>query len=159
MDALLWGLALLAIPLGFVGIFLPLLPGMPLLFGGLWLAAWLDDYARVGGSTILVLGVMAFIAWLAEYLASALGVKRVGASGLAVAGAALGALFGLVGGIPGLIVGPVIGAATGEWIARRDGAQATRAGLAAGVGVLVAVGVKLLIALAMVGVFAVAYFV
>lgn len=157
MDVLLWGLALVAVLLGFAGIFLPLLPGMPLLFGGLWLAAWLDDYARVGGSTIVVLGVMALIAWLAEYLASALGVKRVGASGLAVAGAALGALFGLVGDIPGLIVGPVIGAATGEWIARRDGAQATRAGLAAGVGFLVAVGVKLLIALAMVGVFAVAY--
>jgi uncharacterized protein YqgC (DUF456 family) len=159
MDVLLWGLALFAVLLGFAGIVLPLLPGMPLLFGGLWLAAWLDDYARVGGSTILVLGVMALIAWLAEYLASALGVKRVGASGLAVAGAALGALFGLVGGIPGLIVGPVIGAATGEWIARRDGAQAARAGLAAGVGFLVALGFKLLIALAMVGVFAVAYFV
>ena len=157
MDALLWGLALIAVPLGFVGIFLPLLPGMPLLFGGLWLAAWLDDYARVGGSTILVLGVMAFIAWLAEYVAAAVGVKRVGASGMAVAGAAFGALFGLAGGIPGLIVGPIAGAMVGEWIARRDGAQATRAGLAAGVGFLVAVGAKLVIALAMVGVFAVAY--
>ena len=159
MDTLLWAVALIAVPLGFAGILLPLLPGMPLLFGGLWLAAWLDDYARVGGSTVLVLGVMAFIAWLAEYVASALGVKRVGASGLAVAGAAFGALFGLVGGLPGLIVGPIAGAMAGEWIARRDGAQATRAGLAAGVGFLVAVGAKLLIALAMVGVFAVAYFV
>ena len=159
METALWILAWIAVPVGFAGIVLPLLPGMPVLFGGLWLAAWLDDYSRVGGVTVGVLAVMALIAWMADYAAAALGVKRVGASNLAVGGAAFGALFGLLGGIPGLIVGPIAGAMAGEWLARRDAPQATRAGLAAGVGVVLAIGAKLLIALVMVTVFAVAYFV
>ena len=159
MDALLWIAVAVAVVLGFAGIVLPLLPGMPLLFGGLWLAAWLDDYARVGASTVAVLAVMALVAWLADYAAAALGVKRVGASNLAIAGAALGALFGLAGGIPGLILGPIVGAMAGEWLARRNARQAQRAGLAAGVGFVLAIGAKLLIGMSMLVVFAIAYFV
>jgi uncharacterized protein YqgC (DUF456 family) len=48
---------------------------------------------------------------------------------------------------------------TGEWVARRNPAQAARAGLAAGVGFLLAAVVKLGIGLAMVVVFGVAYLV
>ena len=88
-----------------------------------------------------------------------MGVKRVGASGKAVAGAAIGTVLGLFAGLPGLILGPIVGAMAGEWLARRDAAQAGRAGLAAGVGFIVAVAAKLGIAIAMLGVFAFAWFV
>ncbi|MFM2059108.1 MAG: hypothetical protein RLY71_3493 [Pseudomonadota bacterium] len=51
----------LAVLLGLAGTVLPLLPGAPLLFGGLWLAGSLDDYSRVG---IPMLMALAFgIAW------------------------------------------------------------------------------------------------
>jgi uncharacterized protein YqgC (DUF456 family) len=68
-------------------------------------------------------------------------------------------VLGLFGGLPGLLLGPIAGAMTGEWVAKRDRAQATRAGLAAGLGFLVAAVVKLGIGLAMVLVFGVAYLV
>lgn len=158
MDSVLWIAAWIAVPLGFAGIVLPLLPGMPLLFGGLWLFAWLDDYARVSGGTVAVLGVMALVAWLADYLAAALGVRRVGASRLAVAGAALGAACGLFAGPLGLLFGPIAGAVAGEWLARRQRLQSLRAGLAAGAGFLVAIAAKLAIGIAMLGIFLVAYF-
>ena len=159
MEIALWVAAGVAVLLGLAGMVLPLLPGTPLLFGGLWLAAWLDGFAKVSVTVVVVLGVMALMAWVVDYVAAALGVKRVGASGMAIAGAGLGALLGIFAGLPGLILGPIAGAMAGEWLARKDTAQAARAGLAAGVGFIAAVAAKLGIAVAMLGVFAFAYFV
>jgi uncharacterized protein YqgC (DUF456 family) len=159
MEIILWIGAGVAALLGLAGIVLPLLPGTPLLFGGLWLAAWLDGFSKVGVATVILLGCMALIGVAVDYLAAALGVKRVGASGLAIAGAGLGAFLGLFGGLPGLIVGPIAGAMLGEWFARKSREQATRAGIAAGVSFIAAVAAKLGIAMAMLGMFTVAYFV
>ncbi|WP_157268452.1 DUF456 domain-containing protein [Azohydromonas aeria] len=158
-SSLLWVAAVVAVLLGLAGVVLPLLPGTPLLFGGLWLAAWLDGYSRVSMLTVGVLAVMALLAWVADYAAAALGVKRAGASGRAMAGAAIGALLGAFAGLPGLILGPVLGAVIGEFSARRHVAQATRAGVAAGLGFVIAIAAKLGLALGMLGVFAFAYFV
>lgn len=158
-TSLLWIAAVLAVLLGLAGVVLPLLPGTPLLFGGLWLAAWLDGYSRVSVLTVGVLALMALLAWVADYAAAALGVRRAGASGRAMVGAAIGAVLGAFAGLPGLIVGPVLGAMAGEWSVRRHAGQATRAGVAAGLGFVIAVAAKLGLALGMLGVFAFAYFV
>lgn len=153
MTEILWVAAFAAMLLGLLGVFLPLLPGMPLLFGGMLLAAWLDDFARIGVPTLIVLGVMTLAAWLVEMLASVWGVQRAGASGMAIAGAGVGAIVGILGGLPGLILGPIVGAICGEYIARRDQRRAARAGLAAGIGFLVAAVAKLAIAVTMLAVF------
>ena len=47
----------------------------------------------------------------------------------------------------------------GEWLARRDRAQASRAGLAAGISFLLGIVAKVGIAFTMVGIFAVAWLV
>ncbi len=159
MDLIWWMVAGLAVLLGVAGMVLPLLPGTPLLFGGLWLAAWLDGYSKVSVMTVVVLAVMALVAWAVDYVAAAVGVKRAGASGLAMAGAGAGAVLGLFAGLPGVILGPIAGAMAGEWYARRDTAQAARAGAAAGLGFVIAMAAKLGIAVAMIGLFATAYFV
>ena len=159
---LLWVAAIVAVVLGLAGVVLPLLPGTPLLFGGLWLAAWLDGYSRVSLLTVGLLALMALLAWLADYAAAALGVRRAGASGRAMAGAAIGAVVGAFASLPGLIVGPVLGAMAGEWSVRRHAGQATRAGVAAGLGFIIAIAAKLGLALGMLGmlgVFTFAYFV
>lgn len=159
MEAVWPILALILVVLGLAGVVLPLLPGMPLLFGGLWLLAWSDGFARVGEFTVVLLGILAVLAWAIDYLAATLGVKRVGASGLAVAGAAIGTVLGLAAGLVGVLVGPVLGAIAGEWLARRNGAQASRAGLAAGISFLLGIVAKIGIAFTMVGLFAVAWLV
>lgn len=41
METLLLAAAIFAVILGLAGILLPLLPGTPLVFAGLWLLAWL----------------------------------------------------------------------------------------------------------------------
>lgn len=157
VEVLLWIVAFLAAGVGLAGMVLPLLPGTPLLFGGLWLAAWLGDYAKVGVTTLVVLGVLAALAFVVDYAAAALGVKRVGASRQAMVGAVVGALLGLVAGLPGLILGPVVGAMVGETLARRDPGQVTRAGLAAGLGFVIAAALKVGLGVTMIAVFALAY--
>jgi uncharacterized protein YqgC (DUF456 family) len=159
MDIALWILAGAAVLAGLAGVVLPLLPGTPLVFLGLWLAAWLDGYARVSATVVVVLGVLGVLGLVVDYVASAVGVKRAGASGLAVWGAAIGALLGIFAGLPGLILGPIVGAIAGELLARRPFEKASRAGVAAGIGFLLAIAAKLGIAVAMLCVFAFAYFV
>ena len=156
METLFLILGILAIFAGIVGTALPILPGPPLVFAGLWLIAWLDGYAHVGVGMLWILAILAALSWLVDYVAAALGVKRVGASGLAVAGALIGGMVGLFGGVVGVVAGPILGAMTGEWLAGRGRVQAMSAGVAAGVAFIVAVAVKLGIVFAMLGVFALA---
>lgn len=159
MDLALWTLALSAMALGLLGLLLPLLPGAPLLLAGAWLAAWLDDYQRVSGWTVAVIALLALAAWAIDYLAAVLGVKKVGASKLAMLGAGLGVLAGFVFGPVGLVLGPVLGAAVGEYLARKDEVQAGKVGLAAGIAFVVAMALKFGIGLGMLALFAFAYFV
>ncbi len=158
MTAVLWIVAVACMLLGLLGVFLPLLPGVPLLFGGMLLAAWLDDFAHVGTPTVAVLAVLTLLAWLVENLASVWGVQRAGANDMAIAGAGVGAFLGIFAGLPGLILGPVVGAVCGEYLARRDHRTAARAGIAAGIGLLVAIVAKLAIAVTMLAIFVFAWF-
>ncbi|MGB0129231.1 MAG: DUF456 family protein, partial [Rhodocyclaceae bacterium] len=98
---ILWILASLLVIVGLAGVVLPALPGTPFIFLGLLLGAWIDDFAKVGGLTIALLGVLAALAWLVDVVATSLGAKRVGASTIAIVGAALGTIAGLFFGIPG----------------------------------------------------------
>src|SRR3546814_7720285 len=74
---------------GLAGAVLPALPGIPMLFGGIWLAAAVDDYQHLGLWWLLIIGVLGGIGVTVDFVASALGAKRVGASKLALWGAAL----------------------------------------------------------------------
>ena len=58
MDTTVWlyVLAGTLIVVGLLGTFLPALPGMPLIFAGMLLAAWVGDFQIIGGWTLAVLG-------------------------------------------------------------------------------------------------------
>ena len=109
MTAVLWVLATLLILAGLIGLGVPALSGMILVFAGLWLAAWTDDYPRVRAGTLLVLGLLATASYAMDIAATALGARRLGASRPAMAGAALGPLLGVFFELAGLILGPFVG--------------------------------------------------
>lgn len=157
-SLLLWLLVVALVLVGLAGAVLPAIPGVPLVFAGLWLAAWIDDYARVSGWTVAVLGVLVVLALSIDLVAAALGARRVGASGRAIAGAALGTLVGIFFGLPGLLIGPFAGAVLGEMSVHGDVDRATRVGAATWLGLLFGTLAKLALSLAMVGVFVLAYF-
>ena len=156
---LLWILAALLVLAGFAGLMLPALPGAPLLFAGLVVAAWVEDFAYVGTGTIIVLAVLAALISAVDFVAGALGAKRFGASPRAVTGALIGGVVGLFFGLPGVLLGPFAGAVIGELSVRSDLNAATRAGFGAALGLLVAAVAKIALAFTMIGVFLVVRFV
>jgi uncharacterized protein YqgC (DUF456 family) len=130
-----------------------------LIFAGLLLAAWADDFIRVGAVTLVVLGVLTVASYGIDFAAAALGAGRVGASRRAMAGAALGTALGLVFGLPGLILGPFVGAVLGELSRSRNPARAAGIGVGAWIGFVIGVGVKVGVAFLMIGIFLAAFFV
>ena len=157
METVLWIIAVVLVLAGFAGMVLPVLPGTVLIFAGLLAAAWADGFERVGWATMAVLGALTVLSLFADVLMSGVGAKGAGASRQAVAGAAAGAVVGLFFGIPGIIVGPFIGAVLGEFLARRDLVRAGRVGYGTMVGLVLGAGLKIALALGMIGLFVLAY--
>ena len=157
-NAWMWVVAALLIVAGVAGTVLPALPGIPLVFAGLVVGAWADDFERVGWLTLSVLGVLALASLAIDFAATAMGAKRVGATRHAIVGAAVGTLAGLFFGIPGLIVGPFVGAVAGEILSHGEWRRATSAGVGTWVGLLFGTLAKIALAFAMLGVFVFAFF-
>jgi uncharacterized protein len=155
-DAALWVLALLLVLAGLAGAVLPVIPGAPLVFGGLFLGAWIDGFTKVGWFPLVLAGILAALTFVVDLVATALGA--IGASPLALVGAGVGTVAGLFFGFVGVLVGPFAGAALGEYVARRDLRQAGKVGVGTWLGVVLGSAAKVGLTLAMVGVFAVAWF-
>lgn len=151
--AFLWILCVALILLGLAGTVLPVLPGTVLVWGGIVLGAWIDDFARVGMATVVVVSVLALLAWGLEYVAGLMGAKKAGASKLALMGAAVGTVLGLFMGLVGVLFMPLVGAAVGEYLAQKDHARAVKVGIATWVGIMVGLIAKVVLAFIMVGIF------
>lgn len=150
--------AVLLVVVGIAGTVLPMLPGVPLVFAGLLLAAWHGGFDQVGIVTMVIIGAIAAMAWAVDFFASVVTAKKAGASKYALWGAGIGALVGIMGGIPGIIIGPAIGAIIGELITHKDTTKATTVGIAAGLGFVLALAIKIVLVLTMLAVFAYAYY-
>ncbi|MDJ0926119.1 MAG: DUF456 domain-containing protein [Gammaproteobacteria bacterium] len=138
---------------GLAGLLLPAIPGAPLMFVGLVLVAWAEDFQYVGVTTLAVLAGLALLTYLVDLAAGILGARHFGASGRAMIGAGIGALLGLFFGLPGIILGPFIGACVGELTAVADLKAASRAGVGATVGLVLGAALKIAIAFTMLGIF------
>jgi len=139
---------------GIAGTVVPVLPGVPLVFAGMLLAAWADHFQHIGALTLTILGVLCVLALSIDFAAGLLGAKRVGASTRALWGASLGTLTGLFFGLPGLLLGPFLGALLGELSAGRELAHAARAGIGTWLGLAFGTLAKIAVCFTMLGVFA-----
>lgn len=157
LQALYYVLAGILILVGIAGTVLPALPGLPLVFIGMLLAAWAGAFQRVGWLPLVVLGLLTVLSLGIDLLATSVGAKRVGASRLAVAGALLGTLAGLFFGLIGLFVGPFAGALAGELIHGREVRRAATVGFGTWLGIALGVVLKIGLAFAMLGLFAFAW--
>jgi hypothetical protein len=153
MTEALWILAVILVIVGLVGTLLPVLPGVPLIFVGVLVAAWAENFQRITGWTIAVLAALAVVGVAIDYVAASMSARRAGASRAGVIGAALGTVAGIVTGLWGLLFMPLVGAAIGEFIAHRDALRAGKVGAATWMGLLVGTAVKLAVAFTMIGVF------
>lgn len=142
---------------GLAGTILPALPGLPLVFAGMVLGAWAGGFEHIGIPVLVVLGLLTLLSLVVDFWATALGARRVGASGKAVAGAVAGTFAGIFFGPVGLFAGPFIGALAGELLHGRDVAKATRVGFGTWLGIVFGTVLKLGLAFTMIGLFLLAW--
>lgn len=156
-NVLMWILAIALMLIGLLGTVLPALPGVVLVLAGVIVGAWIDDFAKVPVWVVVLIGVLAAIAWVTDYVATMLGAKKAGASTLALIGAAVGTVLGIFMGLIGVLFMPLIGAALGQYLSERNSGKAAKVGIATWLGLLVGTVVKLAIVFVMLGVFWVSY--
>ena len=130
-EPLLW-ITLVVMLVGLAGSVLPGLPGVPLIFISALVYVILTDFEYVGTLVIVLLGVFAAIAFVADFAATTYGARRFGASNWGTVGGAIGgivgalagALFFGIGALFGLILGTIGGVFLGEHLRRRRGDHA-----------------------------------
>ncbi len=138
-EPILW-ITLIVMLVGLAGSVLPALPGVPLIFVSALVYAYLTDFEYVGAGVLVLLGLFAALALVADFVATSYGARRFGASNWGTAGGAIGGLLGAVigalffglGTLFGLLAGSIGGVFLGEYLRRRrhpethEGADAPR---------------------------------
>jgi len=157
MEILLNVVAAALIALGLAGAIVPAVPGIPLIFAGIWLIAGVDHYHHLGLWWLIGIAAVGTIGLTIDLLAAALGVKRVGASKQAVSGALVGTVIGLFFGLPGLFLGSFVGAVLGELVAGSSVLRSTNVGVSAWFGLIFGTIIKLVSSLMMVALFGAAW--
>lgn len=149
MDATLYVIAAVLIAVGAAAAIIPAMPGIPVLFGGIWLLAWVDHNRHLGWWWLSGIAAVGSGGLIVDLLAAALGAKRAAASPQAVWGALLGTLVGMFFGLPGLLLGPFLGAVLGEFTAGNSVLRSAHVGVATWLGLLFGTLVKLVCSLTM----------
>ena len=145
-------LAILFFIAGVLGVFLPMLPGVPLVFLGTIIYGLLSGFpGGLGPRFYLGQGALTVLAVISEYLLGIWGTKKYGGSGLAVKGGVFGALLGTVlFGPLGFFFGSFLGAALGGLISSEDFHRAVSIGYGTTMGFLLGMLAKLALAAAMI---------
>jgi uncharacterized protein YqgC (DUF456 family) len=147
-------LSIILVLAGFIGNIVPMLPGIPLMFGGFLLWGLASGWRDFSINTVIILGIVTIVVFFLDYYAGAAGAKKYGASKAGVWGSIIGGILGvLIFNIVGLILGPLVGAVLGELFAGKARKDAWRAGWGAFVGLLAGGLIKIITAVIMLGLF------
>jgi len=141
--------------IGIIMSLIPLLPGIPLIFGTMLIFAIIDDFQRVTPLFLLVMLAIMVASFFIDNLVGWIGAKKFGASKAGLWGAILGGVVGVfINPLFGILLGPFGGAVAAELlISRRRLMDALRVGIGTIVGVLGGSIFKLVLALFMVASF------
>lgn len=139
---------------GLIGVFLPVLPGIPLAWLGLFIYAIGTRFERISIATIVVFFILMLLTLAFDFVAPMLGAKKYRASRWGILGAFVGFIVGVfVLGFWGIILGPFVGALLGELIASRKPRQALGSALGTLLGFLAGILLKVVLILVMAGFF------
>jgi uncharacterized protein YqgC (DUF456 family) len=130
--------------LGLAGSVLPILPGPPLSFIGLFLLALLKHFSPpLTPTLVIILAIVTILVILMDYILPLLGAKRYGASKWGVWGSVLGMVIGIFWSPFAILVGAFVGAVVVEWLAGKKKGEALRAGWGVVMGTLFATILRL----------------
>lgn len=136
-------IAVLLFVAGFVGSFLPVVPGNIIAWLGILIHKLMLGDASVSWVFFWIATVIAIVAQVLDYLCTYWGARKFGATWQAAVGGIVGGIIGVIFfNIIGLIIGPVIGVVVVELARSGNLQKAGRAGIGTVVGGFVAFVVK-----------------
>jgi uncharacterized protein YqgC (DUF456 family) len=150
VDGWVLAITLVVILVGIAGTFLPMLPGVPLVFIAIAAYGWHEGFQNVSPRYLVIIACVTVLTLFVDYLSTYLGAKYFGSSKKGVYGAVIGSFAGLFIFPPlGLLFGPWVGAVIGEYLQGNDLEKAMRSGMGAVIGLFSGIAFKVAIALIM----------
>ncbi len=148
-----WVLVWALIGTGFLGCFLPLLPGTALILAGVFAYQWVvaPAGAQLSAATLWGISLIMVVSHVTDIASTLIGARRYGASSRGVWGGLAGLVIGLAFGLPGLLLGPLLGVIAGELLSGKPPQEAVQAawgtvvGSAAGILLRVVAGGAMLV--------------
>jgi uncharacterized protein len=129
-EALIFGIAVVFMLIGVIGIVVPILPGMLLVWLSLLGFAWYTDFTIIPIWAFLILTVVALVTGLSNIWLPYLGAKKTGASKRSIALGFIGGIIGtFVVPLIGTVIGYALGIIVGELLKHRDLKIALKASL------------------------------
>lgn len=145
-------LAIILMITGLAGVILPFVPGIPLVWLGLFIFAAGTGFKAISLATVLILLAVTIALTSLDFLAPLWGAKKYQASKWGIAGTFVSTVVGVFTlGVWGIVLGPFIGAFIGELIAGRGKDQAVKSASGAFVGFILGMLIRLIISLVMFG--------
>lgn len=146
IDWIITLLGLAIIVVGFVGCFIPVLPGPPIA----WIALPLlyltsEGFADINTTWFLILTLLTIVVTVVDYLLPMWGTKYSGGTKAGTWGSTIGLIIGLFFPPIGIIVGPFLGALVGELMAGQDQKTALKSGIGAFIGFLLGTVAKMVV--------------
>lgn len=146
MGDTLWIIfAVLLLVAGAIGTVAPILPGVPLSWGGLLVLKFIpstqDDISWL---TIVILGILAVVITILDNVLPVWGTQKMGGNKKVVWGATIGLLVSFFLGPWGIIFGPFIGAFAGGILSGAKFLHAVRHATGAFLGYLAGLALKLI---------------
>ena len=129
---------------GFVGTFVPVIPGAPLAWLGL-LSAFFCSLCNISILGLIITAVCAVRVSVMDNIFPILMTKKFGGSKAATTGSTIGLIIGFFVGPVGIILGPFFGALIGEMIHTKGNSQGVfKAAFGAFVGFITGTGLKMI---------------
>lgn len=145
MDIILIILGFICVIVGFLGCFLPILPGPPISFVALLLLEWTEK-SPFDSDTLWTWGLITAGVTALDYVVPIYGTKKFGGTKRGVWGSTIGLVVGLIFFPPfGIIIGPFVGAFLGEMSTGKSTNEAAlRSAFGSFIGFLVGTLLKLI---------------
>lgn len=158
MNILVALIIILLFGIGCIGTIIPGLPGIGLVYGGILLYAFSDNFTSISASTVVYFGIVTVIASLAQYVGSLWAAKSAGGKKKALIGTFVGALLGTTTGPIGMFIGAFIGALLGAVIEGKKPETALRVAMLSVIGVVSGSLIQFFLSIALIGAFVLAIF-
>ena len=150
MDTAIIVITLLVIGLGIAGTFLPLIPGIPLIFVAIAAYGWYEGFHIITARYLVIMAGLAVLSLFVDYVSTYLGAKYFNSSKMGLYGAVLGSLVGIFIVPPlGLLICPWLGAILGELVQGNEWPKALRSGMGAVIGLFSGIAFKAVLGLGM----------